>query len=585
LFDGGEPISVAGHPELARTIGEEDDLVPTLVETRRALQAALDTMGEVAAAVPRMGETAVHHLQPTLEELLPKVDKASQLAREISRLVGNWGDFQQSMGDQDLSNAVLELQDKLDKALDQLQATVVALGNLEAKVDHTSSELDGKIRDALLAFGRSSRKSSQAIFDRVKQVEARVPRGGSASGGGSSVGSNRSTTSSHRSDRHQRQSRQSLGSAHAGTAVPVLSMDTLIQDSAGQTVCTVGHLVRQEQEHAQAMADMKAQMESNGGVVWRDWTFATEADLKRWLLVQDPSAKSFAGVVDVMSYFVHDIEYKLDTPDLLKARLKALSEAGLKTEAEKLYARSFFIRSIWHFSQGQEFSPSKPCRALKTLDEWKGTNQVPGAKKIIQRSIKRAKPKLKSYIQANMGNGGELADLAKECMVATEEFVDQLLTHIDDELSDLIGMKLKPADCLGLVTSEIYQMLDKMSKERMLAFEYTADQKPIDYMSRSLWVTLRCHMIMDEYVKDGIKNHYAIANSFIRFLTQQSGSNSAAGVRSDMTKEFEEVRKEIKGAEGAAATAGSKANQAITSAQEVANKLNKAIQKNNLKQP
>lgn len=585
LFDGGDPIPVDPHPELAEALDEEDDLVPTLAETRRALQDALATMGEVAAAVPRMGEAAVHHLQPTLEELLPKVDKASQLALEIAGLVGDWGEVQQSMGNKDLSNAMLDLQAKVHKALGQLQKTVITLDNLEAKLDHASAGLDGKIREALLAFGRASRKSSQAIFDRVKQVEARVPSGGSIPGGGSSVGSNRSTTSSQRSDRHQRQPRHSLGAPHVGATVPVLTMDTVIQDSAGQTVCTIGHLVRQEEAHAQSITDLKAQMESNGGVVWREWTFATEADLKRWLLAEDPSAKSFAGVVDIMSYFVHDIEYKLDTPELLKARIKALTEAGLKTEAERLYARSFFIRSVWHFTHGEEFTPEKPCRALKTLEAWKGANQVPGAKKTIQKSLGRAKPKLKSYIQTNMKSGGDLSTLAKECMVATEEFVDALLTHIDDEISDLIEMKLKPTDCLGLVTSEIFQMQDKMAKERMMALEYTSDLKPVDYMTRTVWVTLRCHMIMDEYLQDGIKNHYAIASSFIRFLTAQTGSNSAAGVRSEMTKEFSAVRKEIKGAETAAASAGSKANQAITAANETANKLTKAMQKNNLKLP
>ena len=52
-----------------------------------------------------------------------------------------------------------------------------------------------------------------------------------------------------------------------------------------------------------------------------------------------------------------------------------------------------------------------------------------------------------------------------------------------------------------------------------------------------------------------------------------------------MTKEFSAVRKVIKGAETAAASAGSKANQAITAANETANKLTKAMQKNNLKLP
>ena len=65
-------------------------------------------------------------------------------------------------------------------------------------------------------------------------------------------------------------------------------------------------------------------------------------------------------------------------------------------------------------------------------------------------------------------------------------------------------------------------------------------------MVRTLWVTLKTHMLMDGFVKNRIKYNSTISASFIYFLTMQAGSNVSAGIGSKLRALKEKLSKEIR---------------------------------------
>ena len=50
------------------------------------------------------------------------------------------------------------------------------------------------------------------------------------------------------------------------------------------------------------------------------------------------------------------------------------------------------------------------------------------------------------------------------------------------------------------------------------------------YFAKALWVTMQCHMVMDEFEELGFGTHVLISSLFTRFLAEQTGSNFASGI-------------------------------------------------------
>eukprot|EP00956_Cyclotella_meneghiniana_P015190 scaffold23051_cov36-Cyclotella_meneghiniana.AAC.2 len=61
------------------------------------------------------------------------------------------------------------------------------------------------------------------------------------------------------------------------------------------------------------------------------------------------------------------------------------------------------------------------------------------------------------------------------------------------------------------------------------------------YFAKAVWVTMQCHMVMDEFLSLGFGTHVLISSMFTRFLAEQTGSYFASGV----SKKLEDLEKEI----------------------------------------
>jgi hypothetical protein len=99
-----------------------------------------------------------------------------------------------------------------------------------------------------------------------------------------------------------------------------------------------------------------------------------------------------------------------------------------------------------------------------------------------------------------------------------------------------------------LVCDELQIMFRKMFERRMKmqVFSSTLDSKI--YLAKAVWVTMQCHMVMDEFEELGFGTHVLISSLFTRFLAEQTGSNFASGLAkklTDLKGEMDKLKAEI----------------------------------------
>jgi hypothetical protein len=94
----------------------------------------------------------------------------------------------------------------------------------------------------------------------------------------------------------------------------------------------------------------------------------------------------------------------------------------------------------------------------------------------------------------------------------------------------------------------------------------------VDYMVRCIWISMQVHMVMDEFMQNGIKYNSLISAAFMRFLTKVTGGNAAARVAGSVAafnnkiKNLDNTLKEIKREVVVASTRATTANNATKDA-------------------
>ena len=97
-----------------------------------------------------------------------------------------------------------------------------------------------------------------------------------------------------------------------------------------------------------------------------------------------------------------------------------------------------------------------------------------------------------------------------------------------------------------LILEQFTLIFDRLFDCCQLVSEFREGCKSVECMVRTLWVTLKTHMLMDGFVKNRLKYNSTISVSFIYFLTMQAGSNVSAGIGSKLRALKEKLSKEIR---------------------------------------
>jgi hypothetical protein len=176
----------------------------------------------------------------------------------------------------------------------------------------------------------------------------------------------------------------------------------------------------------------------------------------------------------------------------------------------------------------------------------------------IENSSKAVGDCVSQAIGDKLPKGGKLALLAIRMLEHTQGWFQKVHKHLDSELTKLSQMGISSEDSLILLSEEVIIMFEQFYSIRRKRMDFTVKGSRVEYMVRCIWLTLQGHVIMDEFVCNGLKYNLVISAVFVRFLTRQIGSNVGAGLGGQLTK----MEERLKSAENTAKEAIKEAKEA-----------------------
>mmetsp|Transcript_24640 Transcript_24640/g.52533 ORF Transcript_24640/g.52533 Transcript_24640/m.52533 type:complete len:178 (-) Transcript_24640:1189-1722(-) len=158
--------------------------------------------------------------------------------------------------------------------------------------------------------------------------------------------------------------------------------------------------------------------------------------------------------------------------------------------------------------------------------------------------------------------------MAEAMVTSTNNCFSVTHSHFDDELRTLSQHGLSVDEALVLLSKEVTVMFDRFFDSAMHSLPFTSASNMVDHTARVIWVLLKSHVTIAEFMANGSKHHPAISAAFIRFLTRQTGSSS-------MTSKFDALKQLVEDHNTKANPSSAKAGEAKSTAAEVKTALDR----------
>jgi hypothetical protein len=276
--------------------------------------------------------------------------------------------------------------------------------------------------------------------------------------------------------------------------------------------------------------------------------FEQVEDILRLIENEDIDPAHLAAAVDVNSLLVHYPDGNSDT-EKSTSELKNARAAGITDTVCCGYIAAFRQKHPPFLlgDAGKSVPEGTRFPLLKNRTAWEGKPSVEGGRKSLLKAVKDALGNCKQYI-ADFIPAGQFKDLMLLLANRSSEWWIALVAYIEDELIALGQFGIPEDKVYTLVCDELQIMFRKMFERRMKmqVFSSTLDSKI--YLAKAVWVTMQCHMVMDEFEELGFGTHVLISSLFTRFLAEQTGSNFASGLAkklTDLKGEMDKLKAEI----------------------------------------
>ena len=346
--------------------------------------------------------------------------------------------------------------------------------------------------------------------------------------------------------------------------------EEVVVDIGGEEVAlTLAGLYQMQRETA-SKVDLQLERSKTQGVAFYKVAFPSQSEFKAWYLQGNPTGKALSAFVDLISIWAF-AAHSRDTPMEFLQRAAKSKVVDLMSGVDIDYAHSMTIRYPGAFEspKNEEMTAHHRFGIFNTLAEWKGTGALDGKKERLLETLRLAVDRHRSYCDDNLAPG-PVKDHALRSASFTQSFFEALLTHLEGEISLFSTLKLADKKIFTLLSNELMQVCDELFEVRQLGINVDYANK-LEVGMKFAWVTFHALGKMMEYMKVKFKNHPAISSIFVRFLTQQTGDTSAAGLKTQVA----DLEKEVKKLKEALATK--------ESVSALHNKLELIISRNNLK--
>lgn len=478
-----------------------------MAETRKALGQLNERSNWVLDRVAAMGSEVAGHFEPLVGEVVERLNTTVKLVHELQDAIGDVDDVSSLGGHSNLLDGLSDLFSSRVN-VDQLKRVETSIKDVQSALVKLGDDLDDRITERLL-------ESAGQIISRLKDLTVRV----------------RATEDAIQEDRslHGAGDQRELASR--------IGVTTVVEDQEGNDLFTVGDLLTKiqglEDEVASLkseLADVRAQANSPGGVKFNDYSFESLDEL--YGIVEDEVPKfAPAAFTDPLSLFVHNPKsgvYKEVKDDAMD--MDHLFKSGVVRKTDRRFVNSFYLTFPPLYHTESSATVGTTLTSLKTLETWNGRGSLPGKAKAITQALSLSRTNVKKYIRDHLKKGGTLATLAGEMEKAAAEFHTTLHTHMLNESTTLIELGIEEGEVCELLSEELILIFDRLFKCRTTVMEWDPNMDQVEYTTRVLWASLACLAKAEEFTRDGLAYHPIISAAFIRFLTKQTGENSAAGM-------------------------------------------------------
>ena len=195
-----------------------------------------------------------------------------------------------------------------------------------------------------------------------------------------------------------------------------------------------------------------------------------------------------------------------------------MARAGVSSGIDRNYILSFKQRYPPIYAGTAKVTVTEAgekIAALNSTDKWRytDTGRADGERQRIIDTLRSCKTIVRSFAEDNLPDG-TLRELAKDIANSAADFHDKIHAH------QAYATRHTKGEDLLFVSEQFALMFDRLFDCRQLVSEFRDGCDSVEYMLRTLWVTLKTHMLMYGFVKNELKYDPTISASFIHFFTK-----------------------------------------------------------------
>jgi hypothetical protein len=253
------------------------------------------------------------------------------------------------------------------------------------------------------------------------------------------------------------------------------------------------------------------------GVQMGSFVFQSFDDLVRWVQVKIPKGR-FGLFVDGHSFLeFFTLSGHVDT-EAGTAAFSHSIKAGFSTYVEAQLAVSFknLFPAVFGKGGSASMDDSECLPAIANGDKW--NNGSTGIHHQLMRNMNDVSYQLDSSIKKVLKDHPEGRQLAIDCVTASKRFVIDLIAFMSQEYATWQQRGFSKKEAWRIVCQIIRRIFEDLQSARISA-RNRQDLEDADFTTASfLYATLRCHGVMEGYVRHQFHAHPHVASVITRHL-------------------------------------------------------------------
>lgn len=171
---------------------------------------------------------------------------------------------------------------------------------------------------------------------------------------------------------------------------------------------------------------------------------------------------------------------------------------------------------------------------------WHGNSLHKGANIELERTVTATAKQVDLYIEQYIPPG-RIRDLYMRLCLDVTRWITKLIAYINRELKEVKNYGIPESKVYTLMSNQLVTILNSMWSVHTMMQEFVSDSDLELYAVRAVMITMRVHMVQEDFANLEFKSHNLISSVFIRFLAEETGSNFASGLSEQLAQIIKEL--------------------------------------------